>query len=290
MLKNLIETLRPRQWTKNFVIFAGLIFDRQLFLVVPALRVLAAFGIFCLVSGLTYTINDIIDLKADRKHPQKCHRPLASGRLSLKQAIILAIFLALVGLSSAFLLSWKLGLICIAYTLLMLAYSKWLKHIMIVDVMVIAAGFLLRVLAGINVIQVSFFSPWLFILTALLALFLGFGKRFAELRLLEGNAGEFRKVLNGYSIPLLNQYLIVMLAAILITYMLYTFSAHPQGPSYAMMLTIPFVFFGIFRYMYLIQNFNTASAPEEVLLKDHPLQAAILLWGVAVTLILYLRY
>ena len=192
MFKNLIETLRPRQWTKNFVIFAGLIFDRQLFLVVPALRVLAAFVIFCLVSGLTYTINDIIDLKADRQHPQKCHRPLASGRLSLKQAIILAILLALVGLSTAFLLSWKLGLICIAYTLLMLAYSKWLKHIMIVDVMVIAAGFLLRVLAGINVIQVSFFSPWLFILTALLALFLGFGKRYAELRLLEGSAGEFR--------------------------------------------------------------------------------------------------
>ena len=289
MLKNLIETLRPRQWTKNFVIFAGLIFDAQLFSAVPAWRVMAAFGIFCLISGLTYTINDIIDLKADRQHPQKCHRPLASGRLPIKFAITMAIILALIGLSAAFFLSWKLGLICISYTLLMLAYSKWLKHIMIIDVMVIAVGFLLRVLAGLSVIQVTFFSPWLFILTTLLALFLGFGKRFAELRLLEGSAGEFRKVLDGYSIPLLNQYLIVMLASILITYMLYTFSAHPQGPSYAMMLTIPFVFFGIFRYMYLIQNFNTASAPEEILLKDRPLQAAILLWGLAVMLILYLR-
>lgn len=289
MFKNLLDTLRPRQWTKNLVIFAGLVFDRQLFSVQPALRVLAAFFIFCLVSGLTYTINDIIDLKVDRQHPQKCHRPLASGRMSVPQAIILAVILALVSFSAAFLLSWKFGLICIAYTLLMLAYSKWLKHIMILDVMVIAAGFLLRVLAGINVIQVTFFSPWLFILTALLALFLGFGKRLAELRLLEGSAGEFRKVLNGYSIPLLNQYQVVMLAAILITYMLYTFSAHPQGLSYSMMLTIPFVFYGIFRYMYLIQNFNTASAPEEVLLKDRPLQAAILLWGIAVMLILYLR-
>ena len=265
MLKNLLETLRPRQWTKNLVIFAGLVFDRQLFVATPALRVLAAFIIACMVSGLTYTINDIIDLKADRQHPQKCHRPLASGRLSLKAAVILVLLLAITSFSGAFFLSWKFGLICVAYTLLMLAYSKWLKHIMIVDVMVIATGFLLRVLAGINVISVTFFSPWLFILTALLALFLGFGKRFAELRLLEGSAGEFRKVLNGYSIPLLNQYLVVM-------------------------LTIPFVFFGIFRYMYLIQNFNTASTPEEVLLKDHPLQAAILLWGLAVMLILYLRY
>lgn len=160
---------------------------------------------------------------------------------------------------------------------------------MIIDVMVIAAGFLLRVFAGISVIKVTFFSPWLFLLTGLLALFLGLGKRLAELRLLEGNAGEFRKVLNGYSVPLLNQYLVVMLASILISYMLYTFSAWPQGPSYGMMITIPFVLYGILRYMYLIQNFNTASTPEEVLLKDRPLQAAIFLWGVAVLLILYLR-
>ena len=290
MLKTLIETLRPRQWTKNFVIFAGLVFDRQLFQAAPVLRVLAAFFIFCMVSGFTYIFNDIIDLKADRQHPQKCHRPIASGRLPVGYAVTLALVLAVVSLTAAFLLSWTFGLICIGYTLMMLAYSKWLKHIMIVDVMVIAAGFLLRVLAGINVIHVTFFSPWLFILTALLALFLGFGKRFAELRLLEGSAGEFRKVLNGYSLPLLNQYLVVMLTSILITYMLYTFSAHPQGISYTMMLTIPFVFFGVLRYMYLIQNFNTASTPEEVLLKDRPLQAAILLWSIAVMLILYLRY
>ena len=289
MLKSLVETLRPRQWTKNVVILAGIVFDRQLFLVSPALRVLTAFFLFCLVSGLTYTINDIIDLKADRQHPQKCHRPIASGRLPLKYAVTLVLVMSIVSFSAAFLLSWKFGLICIAYTLLMVAYSKWLKHIMIVDVMVIATGFLLRVLGGISVIQVTFFSPWLFILTALLALFLGFGKRFAELRLLEGSAGEFRPVLNGYSFPLLNQYLGVILGSILITYMLYTFSAYPQGPSYTMMFTIPFVFFGIFRYMYLIQNFNTASTPEEVLLKDRPLQAAILLWSLAVMLILYLR-
>ena len=289
MIRPFIETLRPRQWTKNAVIFAGLVFDRQLFIPGSALHVLAAFILFCLVSGLTYTINDLIDLKADRQHPQKCHRPIASGRLSVKQAVMFVIFLGLFTFTMAFVLSWKLGLVCLAYTLLMLAYSKWLKQVMIIDVMVIAAGFLLRVFAGISVIKVTFFSPWLFLLTGLLALFLGLGKRLAELRLLEGNAGEFRKVLNGYSAPLLNQYLVVMLASILISYMLYTFSAWPQGPSYGMMITIPFVLYGILRYMYLIQNFNTASTPEEVLLKDRPLQAAIFLSGVAVLLILYLR-
>ena len=289
MLKTLLETLRPRQWTKNFVIFAGLVFDGQLFSTWPTLRVTAAFIIFCMVSGLTYTINDLLDLKADRQHPQKCHRPIASGRLPVKQAITFAVILALVSLSLAFLLSWQLGVICVAYTLLMLAYSKWLKHLMIVDVMVIATGFLLRVMAGISVIQVTNFSPWLFILTTLVALFIGFGKRLAELKLLEGSAGEFRKVLDGYTVPILNQYLVVILSSILITYMLYTFSAHPQGPSYAMMLTIPFVFYSIFRYMYLIQSSNAASAPEEVLLKDRPLQAAILLWGLTVILVLYVK-
>lgn len=289
MLKALLETLRPRQWTKNLVIFAGLVFDRQLFHGEPALRVLAAFIIFCMVSGLTYTINDLLDLKADRQHPQKRNRPIASGRLSVRSAVIFVSILALVSLGLAFLLSWKLGLICASYTILMLAYSKWLKHIIIVDVMVIATGFLLRVMAGVSVIKVTNFSPWLFILTTLVALFLGFGKRLAELKLLEEDAGDFRKVLDGYSIPLLNQYLGVILASILITYMLYTFSAHPQGPAYAMMLTIPFVFYSIFRYMYLIQNSNAASAPEEVLLKDRPLQAAILFWGVTVVLVLYLN-
>ena len=189
MIRPFIETLRPRQWTKNAVIFAGLVFDRQLFIPGSALHVLAAFILFCLVSGLTYTINDLIDLKADRQHPQKCHRPIASGRLSVKQAVMFVIFLGLFTFTMAFVLSWKFGLVCLAYTLLMLAYSKWLKQVMIIDVMVIAAGFLLRVFAGISVIKVTFFSPWLFLLTGLLALFLGLGKRLAELRLLVGNAG-----------------------------------------------------------------------------------------------------
>ncbi len=287
MLRNIIDTLRPKQWIKNLVILAGLVFDRQLFDLVPVLRVGAAILIFCLISGLTYTINDLMDKSADRLHPQKKNRPIASGRVSDRRASFLAVMLAVVAFPLAFLLSPYFGLICLVYTLLMLAYSKWLKQIMLIDVLVISVGFVLRVLAGVVVITVNYLSPWLFVLTTLLALFLGFGKRLSELKLLEGNAVEHRKVLNGYSIPLLNQYLIVILAAILITYCLYTFSANPSGSHYAMMLTIPFVFYGIFRYMYILQTSNLASAPEELLLNDTPLQIAIGLWALSAMLVLY---
>lgn len=287
MFKALIETLRPRQWTKNLVIFAGLIFDGQFTQFNPFLRVLAATVLFCLVSGITYTINDLLDLEADRLHPHKSRRPLASGRLSKNQAILWIIFLSAIVLIGGYLLSPKLALIFIAYTALILAYSLWLKKIMILDVIIIAIGFVLRVLAGLSVISVAYFSPWLFILTTLLAMYLGFGKRLAELRLLESDASSHRKTLAGYSVPLLMQYITIILTAILITYTLYTFSARPDQPTYEMMLTIPFVVYGIFRYLYLIQSDAIVGSPEEVLLKDRPMQIAILLWGLSVMAILY---
>ena len=161
---------------------------------------------------------------------------------------------------------------------------------MILDVLVIAAGFTLRVLAGLSVIQVAYFSPWLFVLTSLLAMYLAFGKRLAELKLLEAAASSHRKSLDGYSVPLLNQYILIVLGAILITYTLYTFSAHPVQTSSVMMLTIPFVVYGIFRYLYLIQSDLITSSPEEVLLKDRPLQIAIVLWGLSVLAILYIVF
>ena len=290
MLKALIQTLRPRQWTKNLVIFAGLIFDGQFLQPVPLLRVSAAALLFCLVSGVTYTINDLLDIEADRLHPQKRFRPIASGRLSRNQAIILIVFLSALSLVGGYLLSPNLALILVSYSLLMLIYSKWLKKIMILDVLVIAAGFTLRVLAGLSVIQVAYFSPWLFVLTSLLAMYLAFGKRLAELKLLEANASSHRKSLDGYSVSLLNQYILIVLGAILITYTLYTFSAHPVQTSSAMMLTIPFVVYGIFRYLYLIQSDLITSSPEEVLLKDRPLQIAIILWGLSVLAILYIVF
>jgi 4-hydroxybenzoate polyprenyltransferase len=290
MVKALIQTLRPRQWTKNLVIFAGLIFDGQFLQLSPFLRVLGAALLFCLISGVTYTINDLLDIEADRLHPQKQNRPIASGRLSKNQAIAFSIFLLLLSLVGGYLLSPRLALIFAAYMLLMLAYSLWLKKVMILDVLVIASGFVLRVLAGLSVIQVAYFSPWLFILTTLLAMYLAFGKRLAELRLLETNAVSHRKTLDGYTVPLLSQYIIVILTAILITYTLYTFSAHPGQSNYSMMLTVPFVVFGIFRYLYLIQSDLITSSPEEVLLKDRPLQIAIVLWGLSVLTILYIVF
>jgi len=290
MYKTYIETLRPRQWTKNLVIFAGLLFDGQFLQAYPFLRVLAATLLFCLVSGITYTINDLLDIEADRLHPTKKNRPVASGRLSKKPAIIYVIILSIFSLLASYLLSPKLSLILIAYTLLFLAYSLWLKKILIVDVLVIAAGFVLRVLAGLSVIQPNYFSPWLLVLTSLLAAYLGFGKRLGELKLLENNAGSTRKTLEGYTIPLLNQYIQIIITSILITYTLYTFSAHSEQPSYAMMLTIPFVAYGIFRYLYLLQSETITATPEEVLLKDRPLQLAILLWGLTVIVVIYIVF
>lgn len=290
MIKALIETLRPRQWTKNLVIFAGLIFDGQFLQLTPFLRVLLAALLFCLVSGVTYTINDLLDLDADKLHPQKRNRPLASGRLGKRTAIIFIIVLSAISLAGGYLLSPNLALIFVAYTLLILAYSLWLKKIMILDVLVIASGFVLRVLAGLSVITVAYFSPWLFVLTTLLAMYLAFGKRLAELKLLETDAINHRKTLDGYTVPLLNQYIMVILTAILITYTFYTFSAHPGQSNYAMMLTLPFVVYGIFRYLYLIQSDLTTSSPEEVLLKDRPLQIAIALWGLSIITIIYIVF
>lgn len=287
-MKAIIESLRPRQWIKNAFIFAGLVFDGQLNQLDPFLRVLAATLVFCLVSGITYTINDLLDIKSDQLHPTKKLRPIASGRLSKQTSIILIIFLGMIAFIGAYLLSPYFALLCVAYTLLMLAYSKWLKKVMIIDVMIIAVGFILRVIAGLLVIQVRYFSPWLLVLTTLLALYLGFGKRLSELNLLESKAGAHRQVLNGYSVSLLNQYLVVILSGILITYCMYTFNAHPDLNNQWMMLTIPLVLYGVFRYMHLIQSSTKAAAPEDVLLGDRPLQVAILLWGLVVVFLIYI--
>ena len=289
-MRPILETLRPKQWIKNLVIFAGLVFDGQLLNLQPFLRVLFATLIFCLISGLTYTLNDLFDIKADRLHPQKKNRPIASGRLSVQHAILLAVILALIAFPAAFLLSIEFGWVCLTYTLLILAYSKWLKKILILDVMIIAFGFVLRVIAGVVVITVNYFSPWLFLITTLLAIFLGFGKRLSELKMLETHASEHRNVLAGYSIPLLKDYINIVLCATLITYCLYTFSAHPAVNTYAMMFTIPFVLYGLFRYMYIIENSHLAAAPEEALLRDRPLQLVVLFWALAVVVIIYFIY
>lgn len=289
MLFALFKAMRPRQWTKNVVIFAALVFDRQLGLnnLPPMIRTFAGFVIFCLLSGVVYLINDIADVDSDRMHPQKSKRPIASGQLPIPVARGAAIILIAVIFPLAYLLSPAFAAVGLIYLLQNLAYSKWLKHVHLLDVMMIALGFVLRVHAGITLIDVARFSPWLYVVTTLGALYIGFGKRRAELVLLEGQANSHRKVLDGYTIPMLDQFINVLAATTIIAYSLYTFSAVNLPENHIMMLTIPFVLYGIFRYMSLLQSGTSGGAPEEILLTDRALQLTVLLWGGSILLIFY---
>ena len=290
MLRALIRTMRPRQWVKNAVIFAALVFDRQLRLDnLPAvLRTFAGFVIFCVLSGVVYIINDIADVEADRQHPDKRNRPIASGVLPVRVALAVAIGLIIIIFPLAYLLSPAFAMVALAYFLLNLAYSKWIKHIPLLDVFAIALGFVLRVAAGITLIHVARFSPWLYIVITLGSLYIGFGKRRSELALLAEGANAHRRVLDGYTIPLLDQFITIVSGTTIIAYSLYTFSAPNLPDNHLMMLTIPFVLYGVFRYLYLIQVKHSGGAPEDVLLSDRPLQVTIFLWGVSVLLIFYL--
>lgn len=288
-VKALIKTMRPRQWIKNAVLFAALVFDRQF---TPRhmpeiIHTALGFGIFCILSGLVYIINDITDIEVDRKHPTKRLRPIASGELPLPIARLAAILIPAVIFPIAYLLSPTFSLVALGYLLLNLAYSKWIKHIPLLDVMAIALGYVLRVVGGVLLIQVARFSPWLYVVTTLGSLYLGFGKRRAELALLADDAYNHRRVLDGYTIPLLDQFITIVSATTIIAYSLYTFSAPNLPDNHIMMLTIPFVLYGVFRYLYLLQVKHSGGAPEEVFLSDRPLQAAIVLWGLAVLLIFY---
>lgn len=284
MLKYLLKGMRPRQWTKNAFVFAALVFDRQLFNLGSLGRTFLAFIVFCLISGSVYLINDVFDINADKQHPVKKERPIASGKLPVRTALIAAVLISILALAVAFMLSRELMLIALLYLLINLAYSRWLKNVVLLDVLVIAFGFVLRVAGGVSVIHVQRFSPWLYVCMTLLALFLGFGKRRAEMAY---NNTETRKVLEGYSIALIDQLLTIVSATTIIAYSLYTFSAPSLPGSYLMMLTIPFVLYGIFRYLYLIQIKNAGGEPEELLLKDRPLQTTVLLWGLACVAIFY---
>ncbi|MBN2550125.1 MAG: decaprenyl-phosphate phosphoribosyltransferase [Anaerolineales bacterium] len=290
MLTALLKTMRPRQWAKNVVIFAALVFDRQLGLnnLPPMLRTLVGFIIFCLLSGVVYIINDIADVEADRKHPTKRSRPIASGRLPIPAAWGAVIALMAVIFPAAYILSPGFAAVALGYLLLNLAYSKWLKHITLIDVFSIALGFVLRVGAGVTLIHVARFSPWLYVVTTLGSLYIGFGKRRAELSLLADEANAHRRVLDGYTIPMLDQYISVLASTTIIAYSLYTFSAPNLPENHVMMLTIPFVIYGIFRYLGLLQCGDSGGAPEEILLSDRPLQLVMLLWGASVLLIFYI--
>lgn len=287
MLTALFKTMRPRQWTKNVFIFAALVFDKQLFVVDSFLRTLAGFALFCLISSCVYIFNDLADVEADRQHPEKKNRPIASGKLPVSVAWGAGIVFVIIALGLSYWLAPAFCLVVAAYFVLNLAYSLSLKHIAILDVLIISVGFVLRVGAGVTLIAVERFSPWLYIVMFLLSLFLGFGKRRAELALLAHGAGSHRKVLDGYTLPLLDQYIMIVSGTTIVAYSLYTFSAPNVPENHSMMLTIPFMVYAIFRYLYLIEVKHAGGTPEEVLLSDRPFQISMLLWAITVIVIFY---
>jgi 4-hydroxybenzoate polyprenyltransferase len=281
-------TLRPQQWVKNLLLFAGLIFSQNFYNLHLFLKSLAAFGLFCLLSSSVYIVNDILDRESDRKHPLKSNRPIAKGDIKISTAIVLFILLALISLGLSALLSVSFALMALSYLVLNLIYSRYLKHVVIIDVMCIALGFVIRAVAGAVVIGVEI-SPWLVVCTTLLALFLGFGKRRDELLILDTQAGNHRKILAEYSPYFLDQMISVVTASTVVAYAFYTLSPEVQIKLQTkyMELTIPFVLYGVFRYLYLIHQKEGGGSPTKMLLGDAPLLVNIILWFIAVILIIY---
>lgn len=288
MIIGLIKTMRPKQWIKNIFVFAPLVFDKKLIELHYLGRTIAGFLVLCAISGTVYIINDVADADKDRQHPKKRKRPVASGQLGTKTAIGATIIILLITLPLAFLLDPIFGGIASGYLLMQIAYSFWLKHIVIIDVMVIASGFILRVAAGVPLVNAARFSPWLYVCMMLGSLLVGFGKRRHELTLLKENANAHRQSLEEYNLALLDHAITIVTASTLLAYALYTFSAEGLPSNHAMMLTIPFVLYAIFRYLYLIHVKGVGGEPEEIILTDRPLQVAILLWGSSVVIVLYI--
>lgn len=287
MLRALIRTMRPKQWAKNVFVFAGIFFDGRLNDPRRLLHSVAAFAIFCLLSGAIYLINDLVDIEKDRAHPKKRYRPLPSGELRPGIAKVVAALLLLGCTAASFALGTPFALVTILYGGLMVFYSFALKHIVILDVMTIAAGFVLRVFAGAVAAEVTRFSPWLYVCTTLLALFIAINKRRHELLLMAQNANNHRATLEEYSVPFLDEMTAVVTSTTLAAYSFYTFSAPNLPGNHAMMLTIPFVLYGIFRYLYLIHTKGLGGAPEDIVLSDKPLMIAVGLWALTAGLVIY---
>jgi len=288
MLIALIQAMRPRQWVKNVMIFAAVVFDRKIGYPAALLPTIAGAILFSFIASAIYLINDVADVDADRNHPTKKMRPIASGKLSIPTARLAAFVLLVVGLGLAYLLSPGFALTCLAYIALNISYSTWLKHIPIVDVLTLASFYVIRVVAGVTIISVERFSPWLYIATTFLALFLGISKRRTELINGQSAGAQTRKVLSSYTLGYLDQLIMIVLTITIVTYSLYTFSAPNLPDNHITMLTIPFIIYGVFRYLYLVQVEGHGEAPEEILLTDRPFQINIILWVVSILLIFYL--
>jgi len=288
VLLGLIKSMRPRQWAKNVFVFVALFFDRKLTDPESVLRTLAAFVLLCLMSSAVYLMNDLADIENDRQHPTKKNRPLAAGQLSPAVAAIAAVILAVSSLAAGFALSTGLGWILLLYLLIQISYTFWLKRVVLVDVLIVAAGFILRIAAGVAVIEVERFSPWLYVFGGFLALFMVLGKRRHELVLLGEHAGDHRAILKEYNLDLVDRLLGLVTTAAVIAYTLYTFLAEGLPTNHVMMLTIPFVLYAVFRYMYLIHVRHEGGAPEDIFLRDRPMQFSMFLWAIVVFVALYL--
>jgi 4-hydroxybenzoate polyprenyltransferase len=287
MLVPLIKTMRPKQWSKNIFVLAALIFDVKLFAAPFLLKSLLAFVLFCAISSVVYIVNDLADIEKDRQHPAKRTRPLAAGQLSPAVAVFAAVLLVAVSLPAAYLLDREFAAIAAAYLVMMTLYSFWLKNIVIVDVLTVAAGFVLRVIAGVVLVNTARFSPWLYLCVVFLALFIAISKRRHELVLLDKQANAHRSIFDEYNLALLDEMTRLVTACAAMAYSLYTFSAPNLPQNHAMMLTVPFVLYGLFRYMYLMHVKNEGGEPEELVLKDMPLLLTVALWGAMVVGVLY---
>ncbi len=283
----LIRSLRPVQWVKNLVVFAGLIFARHFDQPDDILRSVGVFGVFCALASAIYLFNDTRDRDSDRSHPQKKTRPIASGELSIGLAAATSVVLFAVGLTAACLLGLNVFVTVAIYVLLNIAYSMGLKHIALVDVMIVALGFVLRAVAGAEAINVEI-SPWLVVCTLLLALFLGFGKRRWELVALGGDATNHRAALAGYTTHLLDQLIAVTTASTVVAYALYTLAPETQAKfgTDQLIWTLPFVLFGVFRYLWLIHGAQQGGNPTSALLRDWPIVVTAGLWLLTVIVII----
>lgn len=292
-IRNYLLLIRPLQWNKNLIILAGIIFSRNIFRADLLLRCIEALAIFCLLSGAVYAINDIVDVERDRKCPTKLNRPLASGAISIGEAIVIALISGSLGIALASRLGKGFFGISATYLALGIAYSFALKHVVVLDVMVIAIGFVLRAMAGVEALvgvePSVVMSPWLLVCTLFLALFLGFNKRRQEITQLADNAVLHRITLDQYSVEFLDAMIAVVSAATVIAYAIYTIwpATVQKFNTDKMIYTLPFVIFGLFRYMYLVLIVNKGGNPSEVLLKDMPLVIDILLWLLVAGLVIY---
>ncbi len=283
---DLLLSARPRQWIKNGFVFAALVFAAKLNQPDLVARTIGAFILFCGLSSGIYLLNDAKDMEADRLHPLKAGRPIASGRVPVRLAVAFGIGALLVSLALSWLLDWRFGVVAAAYIVLMAAYNVSLKHLVLIDVFAIAGGFVLRAAGGAEAIHVSI-SPWLYLCTMLLSLFLGFGKRRHELLLLEEGARGHRRNLGEYTAPLLDDLINIVAGATIIAYSLYTFFASAVPHNHAMMATIPFVLYGVFRYLLLINRTDVGGAPEEAVWRDMPLLIDLVLWAATAAVVLH---